>query len=170
MAFAQNIEQWRLVDGYNNYEISSHGRARNNVTGRILSQYDNNMGYYIVSLCKDGIQKTHKIHRLVAFAFCENPNNLTVVDHIDRNRTNNMFNNLRWCTSSENNRNISIKSNNRSGTTGVHKLKTSWQAQWYDNEGTQRSKCFSIKKFGDEEAKELAIAHRKAKELEFGYL
>ena len=46
--------------------------------------------------------KSHSIHRLVAFAFCDNPNNYTVVDHIDRSRTNNMFNNLRFVTVSEN--------------------------------------------------------------------
>ena len=73
-----------------------------------------------------------------------------------------MFNNLRWCTSSENNRNITLKTNNISGTTDVHKLKTSWQAKWNDNESIRHSKCFSIKIYGDD--------HRKAKELEFGYL
>ena len=29
MNFPINIEQWRLIDGYDNYEISSHGRVRN---------------------------------------------------------------------------------------------------------------------------------------------
>jgi hypothetical protein len=169
MAFAINIEQWRLVDGYDNYEVSSHGRIRNNKTARILCPILNR-GYYSLSLCKDGVRQTHNIHRLVAFAFCNNPNNYTVVDHIDRSRTNNMFNNLRWCTSSENSRNISIKSNNTSGITGVNKKKNSWRAIWYDNECNEKSKSFSIKRFGDEQAKTLAIAHRKARELEFGYL
>ena len=36
MEFAHNIEVWRMIDNYNNYEISSHGRVRNNKTERIL--------------------------------------------------------------------------------------------------------------------------------------
>ena len=104
MAFAVNVEQWRLVDGYDNYEVSSHGRVRNNKTARILKDHVNSRGYSFIALCKGGHRQTFEVHRLVAFAFCENPNNYEKVDHIDHNRVNNMFNNLRWCTSSENNR------------------------------------------------------------------
>ena len=169
MAFAQNIEQFRLVDGYDNYEISSHGRIRNNISGKILSP-SISAGYHRVSLYKDGKVKKHKIHRLVAFAFCGNPNNYNVVDHIDNNKLNNMFNNLRWCTLSENQRNTTININNTSGVQGISKDKNSWRVQWFDNECKQKSKNFSIKTFGDSQAKALAIAHRKAKELEFGSL
>ena len=31
-----NNEVWRAIDGYLNYEVSSHGRVRNSNTGRIL--------------------------------------------------------------------------------------------------------------------------------------
>ena len=98
MAFAQNIEQFRLVDGYDNYEVSSHGRIRNNKTARILIPGLNSGGYHHVSLCKDGKNKSHKIHRLVSFAFCENLNNYTIVDHnpdyvvVGEGRTFNMEN------------------------------------------------------------------------------
>ena len=34
----ENIEQWRLVDGYNNYEVSSVGRVRNTITLKIMKQ------------------------------------------------------------------------------------------------------------------------------------
>ena len=81
-----------------------------------------------------------------------------------------MFNNLRFVTVSENARNKTKGTNNTSGVQGVRKSMNSWQAQWNDNEGIQRRKNFSIKTFGDDQAKNLAIAHRKAQELAFGYL
>ena len=33
---ADNIENWLLIDGYDNYEVSSFGRVRNNRSSRIL--------------------------------------------------------------------------------------------------------------------------------------
>ena len=132
MALAVNIEQFRLVDGYDNYQVSSHGRVRNSVTGKILTP-NTYRSYHHVKLYKDGIQKSIDIHRLVAFAFCINPNNYNIIDHVDRNKNNNMFNNLRWCTLSENQRNRTKAKNNTSGVQGVQKTKKSWRAQWTDN-------------------------------------
>ena len=65
--------------------------------------------YPSINLRKDGKKKHLQIHRLVAFAFCDNPSEYNIVDHVDRNKLNNMFNNLRWCTHSENSRNTSTK-------------------------------------------------------------
>ena len=89
MAFAINIEQFRLVDGYDNYQVSSHGRVRNCVTDRIMNACIRGE-YLCAHLSKDGKCKNHQVHRLVAFAFCENQNNKNVVDHIDRIKTNNV--------------------------------------------------------------------------------
>ena len=47
-------------------------------------------------------QIKYYVHRLVAEAFIENPNNLSDVDHIDRNKENNHADNLRWCSRVEN--------------------------------------------------------------------
>lgn len=44
-------------------------------------------------------------HRLVAEAFCENPNGYTIVDHIDRDKHNDNASNLRWVDQSTNAKN-----------------------------------------------------------------
>lgn len=113
------MEIWKQIIGYEEfYEISNLGNVRsvertikqtnNNITyDRILrkqiikQQYCN--GYSTVSLCKDGKPKRFGVHRLVAEAFIENPNNLPQVNHKDENRSNNCVDNLEWCDCQYNN-------------------------------------------------------------------
>jgi hypothetical protein len=47
-------------------------------------------------------QKKVNGHRLVAETFIPNPEEYEVIDHIDRNKSNNHVSNLRWCTQFEN--------------------------------------------------------------------
>jgi hypothetical protein len=54
---------------------------------------------------KDGKPSTKSVHRLVAEAFIPNPDSKAQVDHIDRNKANNVVNNLRWATAFENQQN-----------------------------------------------------------------
>ena len=61
----------------------------------------NGRGYYQVELNK----KCIRVHRLLAMHFIPNPLNLYCVDHIDRDRTNNQLNNLRWASRSMNGQN-----------------------------------------------------------------
>lgn len=60
-------------------------------------------GYCVVKLSNNGISKECKVHRLVAIAFIDNPNNLPYINHKDENKTNNHFSNLEWCDSLYNN-------------------------------------------------------------------
>ena len=101
-------EVWRDVVGYERfYQVSSVGRVRSlnyNHTGqsKVLKQRKDKDGYLIVGLNKDGKQKTHKAHRLVAQAFIPNPDNKPQVDHINTIKTDNYYKNLRWTTREEN--------------------------------------------------------------------
>ena len=169
MNFAMNIEHWALIDGYDNYEISSFGRVRNNKTSRIANINTDDKGYYRIQLRKDGSGKTHRVHILVAFAFLEKKEEHTQVDHIDRNRGNNMLSNLRWATRSENNRNASKSKNNTSGIQGVHfdKKGNRWISTWYGEK--KYTKSFSVKTY-DDQAKPMADEHRKLMAKENGYL
>jgi len=123
----------------------------------------NNQGYYTVGFHKDGKEYKKRVHRLIAEMFIPNPDNLSDVDHINHNTQDNRLCNLRWVTQSDNERNRSMSKDNTSGNQGVyfHKSNNSWVAQWYDNKGKQKSKYFPIKKYGDTQAKKLAIDFRK---------
>lgn len=58
--------------------------------------------YYLVTLSRDGKNKTISVHRLIAQTFIDNPNNYEEVNHIDTNRVNNSIENLEWCTHQQN--------------------------------------------------------------------
>lgn len=73
--------------------------------------------------------------------------------------------NVRWANDEQQARNKGKYSNNKSGINGVylHKPKTGsdkWAATWYDENKKQRTKYFSIEKYGDELAFFLACETR----------
>lgn len=95
-------EIWKDVDGFSNYEISSHGRVRNKTTEQILKPRLSEWGYEQVCLYKEK-HNWRYIHKLVAEAFIPNPDNKPRVNHINGIKTENHIDNLEWCTVSENN-------------------------------------------------------------------
>lgn len=70
--------------------------------------------------------------------------------------------NCKWATSSEQQRNKCIPKNNNSGIKGVSYCKTQnyWIAYW-NKDGKQRRKTFSVNKYGSEQAFNMACEFRK---------
>jgi hypothetical protein len=99
------MEEWRSIKDFPNYIVSNFGNVMNATTNKPLKINDKG-GYYNVSLTKvtltNKIKKTLKVHRLVASAFIENPENKPEVNHKDKNKLNNNVSNLEWNTRLEN--------------------------------------------------------------------
>lgn len=101
-------EIWKDINGYEGkYKVSNFGRILSYAQkkdGKITEGYTNKKGYKTIYLYdKPQHGKWHKIHRLVADAFLDNPNNLPQVNHKDENKSNNRVSNLEWCTNEYNN-------------------------------------------------------------------
>ena len=107
-------ETWKTITDYPNYNISNYGNVKNIITNKPLRSSEKG-GYICISLNQNGNRKSFKIHRLVALAFIDNPENKSDVNHKDKNKMNNMVSNLEWMTRKENNihrcQDIKIKSN-----------------------------------------------------------
>ena len=88
-----NRENWRSINGYANYEISSFGRVRNATTDGSSKLNKDVNGYFQVCLSQQGTNKSYKVHQLVAWEFTGNPSNKPAVDHIDHDVANNHVNN-----------------------------------------------------------------------------
>lgn len=83
------------------YFVSESGIVKNK-HGKILKPHDNGRGYLILNLRQGGKSRTKAIHRLVAEAWVDNPEDLPEVDHINGIKLDNHKSNLRWVTRGEN--------------------------------------------------------------------
>lgn len=103
-------EVWKDIPDFDNlYQISSWGRVKSLRSGsgcefeQILLPRKTYKGYLTVSACINGARTRNRlIHRLVAKAFLENPENKPQVNHKDLNKENNNLSNLEWVTHMEN--------------------------------------------------------------------
>ncbi len=110
-----------MVKGHPRYSVSCNGEVlcwNWKLTGkpRLCGLSYDKYGYLRVNI--DCVRKL--VHRIVAEAFIPNPKGKPCIDHINTIRTDNLVENLRWCTCEENNNNpLSLEHNGMRGKFGV---------------------------------------------------
>jgi hypothetical protein len=109
-------EVWEDVVGYEEfYEVSNlgnvksfdrkvwNGRVHCTKRGKLLKQSLTTTRCKKIELVDaNGVKKSRKVHRIVAFAFIKQIEGKNLINHIDGNPINNRVENLEWCTQSEN--------------------------------------------------------------------
>ena len=107
------MANWKPVEGYEGlYEVSDQGEVRgidriNSINHRqkgvvLKTTLNKRTKYLYVGLRRGGERKTVPVHRIVAKAFVDNPENKATVNHINEIKTDNRACNLEWLTLTEN--------------------------------------------------------------------
>lgn len=102
------MEIWKDIKGYEgSYMVSNLGRVKSIPRYRVkktvyLKENVLKGGYSYLELCLDSVRKKYLVHRLVAIAFIDNPQNKPQVNHKNGVKTDNIVSNLEWNTRSEN--------------------------------------------------------------------
>ena len=98
-------EEWKPIEGFDDYEVSNLGNVRSFKKGdeKIMSIQEHRLGYQYLKLYNNNNeQRPEFVHRLVAIAFIPNPENKPQVNHKNGIKTDNRVENLCWVTHIEN--------------------------------------------------------------------
>lgn len=136
LEFLKN-KNWKYIENSDGYFVIDEGKIFSAKSGKVLKTIEDKYGYLVVNIYdKKRNMHTRKVHRLVAEAFIENPNNLPQINHKDENKKNNVVNNLEWC---------SVEYNNFYGKKDNRK-----KVYEYDLDGNYLREYESVKKTADE--------------------
>ena len=91
-------EEWRPIDGFDAYIISTHGRVRSGYSNSEIIQRRNQTGVVSVWLSQDGARYARSLPLLVARHWLPEPEreDFTTPIHLDGNRQNCRVDNLLW--------------------------------------------------------------------------
>lgn len=107
---------------------------------------------------------TTMVHNLIAHHTRADIITGITIDHVNRNTEDNREFNLRPVTRNIQTINRDFRSDNKTGYKGVfysHTANTHYYEAYYKENGKQYRKCFAIKKYGHDHAKQMAIDCRK---------
>lgn len=160
-------EIWKPIPDYvGHYKISNYGRLKSydkivrgkanslrTLKGRLRKlSLAHPVPYLQATLSKDGVLRTHRIHRLVAITFLTDWAPNLEVNHIDGDKLNNRVDNLEMCTKKEN-INHARKTGliNDYGENHVHARLTNEEANqirqlyyWWEFSQCQLAECFDV--------------------------
>lgn len=108
-------EIWKDIKGFEGlYQVSNLGRVKSlprikkgkknsqYVTKEKILKLKKDKDGYLAVILTSNIRKDCRVNRIVAETFIPNPNNKTIVHHVDENVKNNNADNLQWVTNKEN--------------------------------------------------------------------
>lgn len=96
------MEYWKKIKDFEDYSISNYGNVRNNKTKRLLKAGLNKAGYRYICLSKNGKKYMFRVCRLVGEYFVPKRRCSNEINHLDRNRQNDVSTNLEWTTHKKN--------------------------------------------------------------------
>lgn len=137
-----------LVDG-EILTVTYDGRVRNNRSGNWLGKKPNRVGYHAIGFKDNGKVRSQLIHRLVFLVYGGVfTDEMSIVNHIDGNKSNNCFDNLEACTYSHNSKHAKVL--------GLHVMSKA-----------ARNKLSDL--FSGERAPQAKLTNEQAKEIRFLY-
>jgi hypothetical protein len=102
---SEEVRMFYHIPGFSRYLINQHGKIWSLCARRVISCYDDAMGYQMYGVTPDvGKRTIVGTHRLLALAFLQYTKDVVKLDvnHKDGKKGNNVLSNLEWATRKEN--------------------------------------------------------------------